>query len=145
LQEFEKALQTDPDFCIAYAWLGQMHREQGKLDEAIRVLQAPQVQAIECSGTWGMSELAYWYAVAGKREEAEKLLDEILEYSKQKFVTSNYIAVVYLGLGDKDQALCWLEKGLREESLWVGDLLRHLPTLRADPKFADFLRRINLQ
>jgi len=145
LQEFEKAIEMDPNFCLTHGWLGQLYRQQDKLDEAIRGLQTPQVQAIECSGTWGMSELAYTYAVAERRDEAEKLLAEILEYSKQKFVTSNYIAVVYLGLGDKDQALFWLDKGYREESLSLVDLLHYVPILRAGPKFADFLRRIHLQ
>jgi len=145
LQEFEKAIEMDPNYCSTYVYLGQLYRAQGKLDDAIRVLRMPRAQAIECSGTWGMSELAYTYAVAERRDEAEKLLAEILEYSKQKFVTSNYIAVVYLGLGDKDQALFWLDKGYREESLSLVDLLHYVPILRAGPKFADFLRRIHLQ
>jgi serine/threonine protein kinase/Tfp pilus assembly protein PilF len=145
LEQFQKAREMDPSYCVTYIWLSQFYRDQGKMDEAIRVLQTPQAQAIGCNGTWGMSELAYTYAVAGEKEEAEKLLVEMLARSKQKFVTSNYIAIIYLGLGDKDQTLFWLEKGYREGSLWVFDMMPYVRILRADPKFAGFLGEVHLQ
>jgi tetratricopeptide (TPR) repeat protein len=143
-EQLQRAKEMDPSFCVTYVDIGQLYRQQGKFQEAIHELKRPEVQSTGCSGTWGMSELAYTYALAGKKEEAQKLLSQILEYSKRKFVSTNYIAIIYLGLGDKDQALYWLDKGYREESFWTGDMLLYLPVLRADPKFAGYLRRIHL-
>jgi hypothetical protein len=57
--------------------------------------------------------------LAGKREESQKLLAELLELSKQRYVSPASVAVVYAALGDKDQAFAWLDKAdKRATSYW---------------------------
>jgi serine/threonine protein kinase len=119
------------------------YRLMGKMKEAITELQSPLGQDW-CSGGWGHSELGYTYAVSGNKVEAEKILMELKEASKHRYIPYNYIGIVYLGLGDKDQALYWFKKGVDEGTLWISDLMVHMPALRSDPNFEPFLRRINL-
>lgn len=92
--------------------------------------------------------LGYAYAVAGKRDEAQKILDELKELSKQpqRYVSPFDLTIIYMGLGDKDQAFVWLEKTYEERP----DILQHIKvsprydSLRSDPRFTDLVRRMKL-
>jgi tetratricopeptide (TPR) repeat protein len=93
-----------------------------------------------------LSGLGYAYAVAGKRTEAQKVLDRLNESSKQKYVSAWYRATIYAGLGETDKAFEWLAKAYEERT--VGVDIRVVPAfnpMRSDPRFADLLRRMNLQ
>ncbi|MCI0614544.1 tetratricopeptide repeat protein, partial [bacterium] len=143
LARLQKSREMDPSMCGTPINIAYVHRSMGKMKEAIAELQSPLGQDW-CSGGWGKSELGYTYGVIGNKVEAEKLLMELKEASKHRYIPNNYIGVVYLGLGDKDQALFWFEKGLDEGTLWLSDLMVHMPQLRSDPNFEPFLRRVNL-
>lgn len=142
LKQLHKTIEIDPNHCTTYLYLGQLYRAQGKLKESMEEFQKPEVQ--QCAGFQGKAELGYTLAVAGKREEAEKIVRDLQEQSQHRYISSDYIAQVYVGLGDKDQALFWLEKGYKEGSLWLFNMAIYLPLLRSDPKFADILHRMNL-
>jgi eukaryotic-like serine/threonine-protein kinase len=144
LRQLKKTVELDPDHCGTPILISQVYRAMGKMKEAISELETP--KALDpCSGGWGQSELAYTYGKVGNIAEAEKLAVELKELSKQRYVPPNYIAVAYLGMGDRDQALLWLDKGYQDGNLWLSDLTVHMPELRSDPRFADFLQRLNLQ
>ena len=85
------------------------------------------------------------YAIAGRRAEAQQVLDKLNQLSKQKYVPAASLARIYVGLGEKDKAFEWLEKAFEEHA--VGDIKAWPPfdPLRPDPRFADLLRRMNLQ
>jgi len=142
-KQLQKSRELDPDFCATHLYLGQLDRVQGKMAESISKLQKS--EAMKCGVTWGLSELGYTYALAGRKAEAQDALNQILEEARRRYVPANYIAVIYLGLGDEEQTLFWLNKGVEEGTLWLADLAIYLPQIRSDPQFADFLRRINLQ
>ena len=98
-------------------------------------------------GRWGrVADLGYAYAVAGKRAEAQKILDDLKELAKQRYVSPNAFAVIYMGLGDKDQAFVWLEKTFeaRPDNLYFLKVGPQYDSLRSDPRFADLLRRMKL-
>ncbi len=69
------------------------------------------------------------------------------DLSKQEYVSAYDIAVIYLGLGEKDQAFAWLERAYEERcpTLEFLKVEPSLDPLRSDPRFADLLRRMNLQ
>jgi Flp pilus assembly protein TadD len=59
---------------------------------------------ISPSDPWTLSDLGYAYAVSGRKAEAQKVLDQLNELSKQKYVPAGYRAMIYAGLGEKDRA-----------------------------------------
>ena len=85
--------------------------------------------------------------MSGMRSEAQKILDRLRELSKYRYVNSYCVAIIYIGLGDKDQAFVWLNKAAEER----GDRIAKLKvdpifdSLRPDQRFADLLRRIGLE
>ena len=91
-----------------------------------------------------ISLLGYVYAVAGQRAQAQDLLRKLLVTSKQQYVNPLAVAGIYTGLGEKSNALQWLNRGYDERAplVWLGD-----PTfdvLRSDPRFQDLVRKIGL-
>ena len=90
--------------------------------------------------------LGYAFALAGKRTEAQKIIDELREESKIKYVAPYPMALIYTGLGDKDQALQWLDKAYeaRANNMVFLTVEPIFDPLRSDPRFQDLLRRVGL-
>jgi tetratricopeptide (TPR) repeat protein len=90
------------------------------------------------------ANLAYAYAVSGRSTEAVKILDDLKNRSQNGFSNAPEIALVYVGLDQKDQAMAWLEKAFDDRfSPWV--LMRPaFDPLRSDPRFQDLVHRIGL-
>jgi TolB-like protein/DNA-binding winged helix-turn-helix (wHTH) protein/Tfp pilus assembly protein PilF len=134
-----KTIAMDANFPIAHLELGLALMQKRSYPEAIEELQ----KAITLSGssTTCTSNLAYAYAVSGKRSEALSLLNTLKNQSRQN---APAIALVYVGLGDKDQAMIWLEKAYAEH-FNPSILLR--PTfdpLRPDAHFQNLMQRLGL-
>jgi len=146
IERFQKALELDPNFAPAHTRLGWVYLTKGMHEEAI----AEQKKAIEVedpTGRWRRTAmLGHIYAVAGKRDEAQKILDDLKELAKQRSVSPLNFAMIHIGLGDKDQAFTYLEKTYQERP----DALQFLKvswlfdSLRSDPRFDDLLRRMKL-
>lgn len=109
---YRKALDLDPAYSWSYLWIGQAQLGKGMYNEAIADIK----KAISLSeGNVRMkATLGYAYAAAGNRAEAQKIIRELKEQSKQKYVSPYFVAVIYSGLGDKDQAFEWLEQAYQE-------------------------------
>jgi TolB-like protein/tRNA A-37 threonylcarbamoyl transferase component Bud32/Tfp pilus assembly protein PilF len=142
LVQLRKALDMDSTFGDGLMYLGWVYERKHMFDEAIRTLQ----EAIKVSGgdPRCVSSLGHVYAISGKRKLAEEQL-ELLK-AAQRYVGTYEIAVVYAGLGNKDEAFRWLEASYREKYLWILWLRidPRLENLRGDPRFADIVRRVGL-
>jgi hypothetical protein len=91
-----------------------------------------------------MANLARAYVASDVRSEAVKLLSDLKKRSNSSHSHASEIAVIYVALGDTDQAMKWLEKGY-EERFNPSVLLRPgFDPLRSDPRFLDLVRRIGL-
>ena len=93
------------------------------------------------------SGLGHAYAISGKRAEAQKVLDHLKELSAHNYVAPYNVAVVYVGLGEKDQAFAWLNRAYADRSYYMAVYLTtdaRLDSIRHDPRFADLLRRVGL-
>ncbi len=90
--------------------------------------------------------LGYCYGRMGREQEARKQLAALRERAKQTFVPAFYVALLYAGLGDKDEAFAWLDQAFEERSAYLMEI--HVDPmfdpLRADPRFAEFVRRVGL-
>jgi tetratricopeptide (TPR) repeat protein len=87
--------------------------------------------------------LGYTYAMAGRKDDAVKLLDHLLQESKRTYISPYSLALIYTGLGRRAEALEWLEKAFVEQSRWRGwlKLTPELDGLRSEPEFRQFLQR----
>jgi eukaryotic-like serine/threonine-protein kinase len=144
-QTIEQCLQTiamDPNFHETQWFLGWAYAQTGEYAKAVDAFQ----KAIALSGGSPemKAELGYAYAVSGKNDEARKILDELKELSEREYVSPFCLALIYAGLGEKDQALEWLEKAYQKRVAFLIYLGRQpqFDVLRSDPRFADLLRRL---
>jgi pentatricopeptide repeat protein len=129
----------DPD----HWYLGLALIANGQPDEAIPVLEKalgpdrnPAVMGV----------LVRAYAHAGRRKEALRLLDELKRRQQKSYVAAAPFVNAYLGLGDNEQALAWLERAYEEQSNMLQLIKVHpyLDPLRSDPRFVDLVHRVGL-
>ena len=134
-------MNIDPFFALTHYVLGEVFVQKHMYSAAIAELQ----KAIELSpgSTAFAANLAYAYAVSGRRDDAVKILNDLKNRSSQGFSNAPEIAMVYVGLDEKDQAMAWLEKAYAERfSPWV--LMRPcFNPLRSDLRFQELLHRIS--
>jgi TolB-like protein len=96
--------------------------------------------------TDNLGYLAWGYGVAGRKSDTRKIINELRERSRHHYVFPTVFANAYLGLGDKDRALAYLEQAYEEQDpalfyLKVGPVFN---PLRSEPRFQALLRRVNL-
>ena len=141
--QLQKTLELDPESWLTMTYLGWVHIGEGKFAEAITVLQrARQID----DNQYVLGALGESYALSGNRTEALKVIEELKQRSKQRYVSPYCVAMIYAGLADKDQAFEWLNKAYeaRSEHLtWLKVDARMNP-LRSDPRFAEMMRRVGL-
>jgi serine/threonine-protein kinase len=142
-EAYRQMLELDPDSARGRRDLGRVMLQQGKYAEAITALAKLVARK---SDPDLVSDLAYAYAVAGRRDEARRTLAQLLQIAKRRYVPPVYIAKVYAGMGDNAQALALLNQAFQQRSDQLTGL-RVDPTfdhLRADPHFVDLMRRVGL-
>ncbi|MBI4421231.1 MAG: protein kinase [Gemmatimonadetes bacterium] len=93
-----------------------------------------------------VASLGHALALAGDRPAARTVLDRLLQQQQRGYVSPYDIALVYAGLGDKDQALEWLQRAYQERSSLLVFALREprIAPLRSDPRFAALARQFSL-
>jgi TolB-like protein/DNA-binding winged helix-turn-helix (wHTH) protein/Flp pilus assembly protein TadD len=142
VQQSRRTLELDPNFAVAHYELGQAFVQKHMHNEAIAEFQ----RAIELSGHAAAfdSNLAYVYAISGRKEEATIILKEIEARQDQNASAAANIALIYVGLGEHDRAMNWLNKAF-DARFNPSILLRPaFDALRPDARFQDLLRRIGL-
>ena len=143
IEVYRRVLDMEPNFSVARLRLGESYEQKGMYEEAIAEYQKalgfskdPTIEA------W----LGHAYAVSGKKDKARKILDELKKIHKRDPHWFFQIAIIYQGLGAKEQAFEWLEKGAEPEAGYL-TLLKVDPildSLRSDPRFGILLNRIGL-
>jgi len=127
---------------MAHTHLAQAYVQKGMYEEAIAEFQ----QGIMLSerNPALLARLGHAYAVAGRRQESARVLDELMKLSRRSYVPPYCIAQIYAGLGLEDESFRWLEKAYQERSTYLGNLRSEhtLDGLRADPRFSDLIRRM---
>jgi serine/threonine protein kinase/Flp pilus assembly protein TadD len=93
-----------------------------------------------------LSALGYALAQAGKKDEALKILQETEELQKKNLIPSMEMAVIYLGLRDKDRLFVWLDKAYAERDSALIYLTADpaFDDVRSDPRFISLAQRMNL-
>ena len=144
IEQFKKTLDLDQNFPPAHNFLAIVYGQKGMYDEAIAQFKIaiPMGGGSEISG----GSLGHVYAISGKTSEALAAIEQLKQLSEQEYVPATSIALVYAGLGDRDKAFFWLEKGYEQRAFqmqWL-KIEPRWDSLRSDPRFADLLRRMGL-
>jgi tetratricopeptide (TPR) repeat protein len=134
----------DPNFAVAHWHLALAYEQTGMFDEAIAEFQ----RATTLSGGSPLmkASLGHAYAKANRKEEATKILAELNELSKQRYVSSYEKAAITLALGDEKQSFQWLQKAYEEHSFHMVYLKvwPQFTVIRRDPRFEQFVQRLGL-
>jgi len=145
IAQLEKTINLDPGYNPAYLWLGQAFEQKKMYVEAIATFQKGMSQGERHPKL--LSSLGHTYALAGESDKANKVLDELREMSKRRYISPYLFAVIYVGLGDNKQAFAWLDKAYQDRTfflIWL-KVEPRFDSLRDDPRFQDLLRRIGLE
>jgi TolB-like protein/Flp pilus assembly protein TadD len=139
-----KLIELDPNFGPAYEYLALSYLKRGRDAEAVAAAEKA-VGLTNASGIT-MGDLGFVYAVVGKRAEALDKIKQLEEKYRRKEAIGQYIATIYVGLGDKDKAFEWLEKDFQARNGKLPEIRWQLQfeSLRDDPRFQDLLRRMGL-
>ena len=144
IDQFRKTIDMDPNFAGAHFDIAQTYVEKKMYAEAIGEYQ--KALAISGRNPFYLSDLGWAHARAGNTPEAKQILNQLEEISRQTYVFPFAFASIYIGLGDKDHAFTWLEKGYeqRDNPLVFLKAEPLFDPLRSDPRFADLVRRVGL-
>ncbi|HZR05526.1 MAG TPA: tetratricopeptide repeat protein [Candidatus Udaeobacter sp.] len=140
--QIRKTLELDPNNAFAHSILGWCLIGKGNKAEATAEFQkATSLDDLP----WYISSLGYACAANGDRPKAEQILQDLEELSKQRYVSPANRAAVYLGLGEKEKALDWLEKAYedRDPIFWWIDGDQLYDSLRNEPRFQALVQKID--
>jgi len=146
-EQCQKIREIDPGNNLGPLYCGEVDVQKGHLDQASKEFQEA-ITLSQGKNNRAVARLAYAYAVAGRKKDAQNLLAQLNKRSQSDsdYVHPDLIAAVYAALGRRQDAFGWLERAYQAHSR---DLLEirddpHFANLRSDPRFADLERRIGL-
>jgi serine/threonine protein kinase/tetratricopeptide (TPR) repeat protein len=142
IEQSRKAMELDPNFFLAHFTIGMPASLQG--DSALAIAELRKATALN-SEPWIAGTLGLAYARSGDKAQARKVLEDLQQRAKKRHVTPYWIGMVYMGLGEKEEALRWLEKAYEERSAWMCFIKMDpaLDALRSEPRFQVLLRKMN--
>ena len=145
ISEFRQAIEMDRSYFLAFMYLGEAYLQKQQYEQAINALQ----EAVKLNPTHSgnLASLSYAYAAAGQRDKALKILEELKGLEVRNAVQHPYhLAILYTGLGNKDEAFSYLEKAFAAspDHLMYIKVEPLLDSLRSDPRFQNLLGRLNL-
>ncbi len=144
IEKWHSVLEMEPDFPRA-GLIAVAYAEKGMSAEALAVIEKRR-PTDSAPPWWYWSLKAYIYARTGQRAQAHHALDELLQLNRRSPIDSRILAWNYAALGDKEQALAFLEKAYVQHSTELITLKVNpaYDSLRGDPRFQDLLRRVGL-
>jgi TolB-like protein/tetratricopeptide (TPR) repeat protein len=144
IRELRTAVALRPEDPSALWYLGFALIGAEQFDEAIRTLEKAVALTDRSSAVLGV--LVRAYARGGRRADALRVLDELKARQKKGYVPAAAFLHAYLGLGDTEEAFVWLGRAADERSDIMQFIKVHpfFDPLRSDPRFAEYLRRVNL-
>jgi len=126
IRYLKTSLEWDPKSQWAHNWLGRVYQEKKMYNESIAEFQ----KTFERAKDWPIAYAAIGYVegISGNKSEATLILERMNKLSQQKFVTPYGLALVYLGLNEKERSLDWLEKSFETKANWM-------VWLKSDPRW----------
>jgi tetratricopeptide (TPR) repeat protein len=139
-----QTVEMDRNFVRGHVELGGTLVQLKQFDEAVKEFQ--QALALDKNSLSALAGLGYAYAVSGQKAKALQVIEQLQTSAKQRYVSPYHLAVIYTGLGAREQALDNLEKAADERYNWLV-FIKVEPTfdsIRSEPRFVSLIRRIGL-
>jgi TolB-like protein/Tfp pilus assembly protein PilF len=146
--QLKQTLQMYPDFYLTRYWLAHLYATRKRWDEATHEFERYSEDSVR-SGVrvWAWGEMAYANAIAGRRLEAEQMLVALTKHvASRPHADDLGLAYAYMGLGNKDEAISYLEQASKIHSTAITSLKSNpwYDSVRSDPRFLDLMRHVHL-
>jgi DNA-binding winged helix-turn-helix (wHTH) protein/tetratricopeptide (TPR) repeat protein len=144
VEQCRRTIEMDPNFAVAHWHLALACEQKGLFDDAIAEFQT--ASTLSGGSPLMKASLGHAYAKANRKEEATRILAELNELSKQRYVSSYERAAISVALGDERQAFQWLEKAFEEHSFHMVYLKvwPQFSAIRSNPRFQQLVQRLGL-
>lgn len=144
VEQLEKTLELDPGFGLAHVYLSFVLIQQGRYDEAIAAIQ----KSMAHTGymPFAASHLGLAYGLAGHKAKARKVLKEAEARFHERGSPSAELAVIHVGLGNRDKFFDCLYRAYEERNPvlpWL-KIYPECDAMRSDPRYDELLRRLDL-
>jgi len=143
IEYYEKALHLDCNFALARAGLGFAYLYKSMHESAIAEMR----KGIELSrgAPMFLAWLGEAYAAAGYWLDAQNILEQLKQISKERYVSPYNIGRICAAIGEKEEALRWLETAYCQRAAWMValNIEPRFDGLRPDPRFQELMRRMN--
>lgn len=144
IRTFQKTLAMEPDYVWAHTGLGWIYEQKKMYGDAITEFE----KSLRLSNRSddSLADLGKALGESGRRQESRKILVELTERSKRRYVSPYLIAYVQVGLGNRNKAFDLLEQALADRDQWMFYLKvdPQWDDLRSDARFEDLLHRVGL-
>jgi tetratricopeptide (TPR) repeat protein len=149
IEQCRKTIELAPDFGQGWWGLGIFLRQKGLLQEALAALE--KANQLYGSSPYALGDLGNAYALSGDKVKADEVLSTLKGFLQRGYTVNYEIALVYLGLGDEEQALHWLGRACDDPdeiadvkfSNFINDF--RWDSLRPDPRFRLLLKKMHLE
>ena len=143
LEQYRRMLEIDPNSALAHTGLCNIYIKQKKFEEALAEIR----KARDLGMQRASALIGYIYALSGKRRHAQQVIAGLIDLSRKQYVPAMDIALIYIGLGDKDRAFEWMEKAYSDRD-WAMCCIKVesiFDPIRSDPRFQNIMKRVGLQ
>jgi tetratricopeptide (TPR) repeat protein len=144
IEQNQRALELDSRYAIALVNIGRAYQQKGLHPQAQAAFQ--KILAVVPDDPAVLALLGHEYAVSGQRDEAMRVLAKLKSRAAQRYVPAIYIALIYTGLGDRNEAFHWMEAAVNERTeylVYLGSDPLADP-LRGDPRFLDLMKQVGI-
>ena len=142
--QYQKALELHPNDSTLLYHLGWAYVYTHAYDKGVEAIKNS--LALEGGDPQLSPDLAYIDGLTGKKDESRRILGRVLDLARTHQVSPGLIAMIYIGLNEREQALTWLERAYRQHSPMMAWLKAdpRFDGIRQEPRFQELMRRVGL-
>jgi TolB-like protein/DNA-binding winged helix-turn-helix (wHTH) protein/Tfp pilus assembly protein PilF len=144
IRNLEEIREMDTGYAVTYVYLALAFQQKSSFSNAIAA--AEKAAALDPANYFIQSTLGHIYGKAGNKDKAFRILRELQAKTARQPIPAFHFGMLYLGLGDTNEAMNWLEKAYSEH-FYVLSLVNAMPEfdpLRSDPRFQQMLKGMGL-
>ena len=142
VEKAQKVLAMDPSFRETHLMLGEAL--EGKHDWAAAEREFHTVALGSSGDMEGLSRLAHVYALTGRTDQSKEILAKLLNPAPDQYVDPYQLVFIFTALGEKEKALEWLKKAVRQHTALIMKVDPYLDPLRSEPRFQQLLAEAHL-